>query len=140
MTHFLARLVERTRGNASCVEPLLAPRFAPAPALEMPNEPELAVAQPTLASAPKPQPKPALHQRVAAVTEARDAARGSIPDTVLPPLPAEAQIEVVREALLVPLPRSTGETAIARTRVWEDTAQREEALPPVREHALRAAR
>ncbi len=32
MTHFLGRLVERARGTAPRVEPIIAPRFAPAPA------------------------------------------------------------------------------------------------------------
>jgi hypothetical protein len=31
MTHFLGRLVERARGTAPRVEPIIAPRFAPAP-------------------------------------------------------------------------------------------------------------
>ena len=34
MNHFLARLVDRTRGTAPQVEPLIAPRFAPTPVTE----------------------------------------------------------------------------------------------------------
>ena len=35
MTHFLGRLVERARGTAPRVEPIVAPRFAPAPMAEI---------------------------------------------------------------------------------------------------------
>ncbi len=38
MTHFLARLVERARGTAPRVEPIVAPRFAPAPTTEVATE------------------------------------------------------------------------------------------------------
>src|SRR5438093_1643798 len=40
MSHFLARLVERARGTAPRVEPVLAPRFAPAPIVEIASEVE----------------------------------------------------------------------------------------------------
>ncbi len=40
MSHFLARLVDRARGTAPCVEPLVAPRFAPAPIFEVAAEVE----------------------------------------------------------------------------------------------------
>ncbi len=40
MTHFLARLIERARGSAPQVEPLIAPRFAPAPVTEIATEVE----------------------------------------------------------------------------------------------------
>ena len=35
MSHFLGRLVERARGTAPRVEPIIAPRFAPAPYLRL---------------------------------------------------------------------------------------------------------
>src|SRR5262245_5944129 len=35
MSHFLARLVDRARGTAPRVEPLVKPRFAPAPIFEV---------------------------------------------------------------------------------------------------------
>jgi hypothetical protein len=38
MSHFLARLVERARGTASRVEPIVAPRFAPTPIVEIASE------------------------------------------------------------------------------------------------------
>jgi hypothetical protein len=40
MSHFLARLVERARGTASRVEPIVAPRFAPTPIVEIASEVE----------------------------------------------------------------------------------------------------
>ena len=38
MSHFLARLVERARGTAARVEPLVTPRFAPTPIVEIASE------------------------------------------------------------------------------------------------------
>jgi hypothetical protein len=40
MSHFLARLVERARGTAPRVEPIVAPRFAPIPIVEIASEVE----------------------------------------------------------------------------------------------------
>ena len=40
MSHFLARLVERARGTALRVEPLVTPRFAPTPIVEIASEVE----------------------------------------------------------------------------------------------------
>ena len=40
MSHFLARLVERERGTAARVEPLVTPRFAPTPIVEIASEVE----------------------------------------------------------------------------------------------------
>jgi hypothetical protein len=40
MSHFLARLVERARGTAPRVEPVVAPRFAPTPIVEIASEME----------------------------------------------------------------------------------------------------
>lgn len=40
MSHFLARLVERARGTAARVEPIVAPRFAPTPIVEIASEVE----------------------------------------------------------------------------------------------------
>ena len=42
MTHFLGRLVERARGTAPLVEPIIAPRFASAPLAEIATEHEAA--------------------------------------------------------------------------------------------------
>src|SRR4029077_649349 len=52
MKHFLARLVERARGTAPRVEPVVAPRFAPTPIVEIASEveappPERSDQQPT---------------------------------------------------------------------------------------------
>lgn len=43
MIHFLARLVERTRGEVPRVEPTVAPRFASMPGAEIAREPETVV-------------------------------------------------------------------------------------------------
>ena len=40
MSHFLARLVERAHGTAARVEPLVTPRFAPTPIVEIASEVE----------------------------------------------------------------------------------------------------
>jgi len=41
MSHFLARMVQRVRGTAPRVEPVIAPRFAPAPIVEIASEAEI---------------------------------------------------------------------------------------------------
>lgn len=53
MSHFLARLVERARGTVVRVEPIVAPRFAPTPIVEIASEvetprPERGDQQPTV--------------------------------------------------------------------------------------------
>ena len=53
MNHFLARLVERARGTAPQVEPLIAPKFAPAPIIEIATEveaPAPAIVRPEIAA------------------------------------------------------------------------------------------
>jgi hypothetical protein len=60
MSHFLARLVERARGTAARVEPLVIPRFAPAPVVEIASEveappPQRRDQQPTMEQKPSPR-------------------------------------------------------------------------------------
>ncbi len=110
MSHFLARLVERTRGTAPRVAPLIAPRFAPGGIAEITEEGVAAAAAPppsltpqtdTRLVAPKkspleaPQPRsthPAPNESVAPEPES-----ASAPDP----------IEIVEETLLVPVPAAT---------------------------------
>jgi hypothetical protein len=127
MKHFLARLVERARGMASRVEPIVAPRFAPGPVAEAAPGTEAA-----LKSNGEKMPAP--------------------PDTTsLPPLAAregepaplrgdaaEARIEVVQETLLVPpgIPDAPAPFVIRQTKVVEHDAvsARSSAIKPVRAH------
>jgi hypothetical protein len=63
MSHFLARLVERARGTAPRVEPIVAPRFAPTPIVEIASEvetprPERGDQQPTVEKKSSPRAVP----------------------------------------------------------------------------------
>ena len=63
MSHFLARLVERARGTAPRVEPIVAPRFAPTPIVEIASEvetprPERGDQQPTVEEKSSPRAVP----------------------------------------------------------------------------------
>jgi hypothetical protein len=62
MSHFLGRLVDRARGTAPRVEPLVAPRFAPAAIFEVASEVDALPAdrqeQPRIASRASPAEKP----------------------------------------------------------------------------------
>ena len=53
MTHFLGRLVERARGTAPRVEPIIAPRFAPALVAEIASEIEMPAASQEKEGAPR---------------------------------------------------------------------------------------
>ena len=69
MSHFLARLVERARGTAARVEPIVAPRFAPTPIVEIASEveappPERGDQQPTVEEKSSPRAVP--HQEASA--------------------------------------------------------------------------
>ncbi len=101
MTHFLARLVERTRGTAARVEPLIASRFAPAPGPELPVEPEVAAPQVRAAvEAGKTAAQPLVTKTEFSERPAELRNEGE----EIPQLfePTEGQIKVVRERLLVP--------------------------------------
>lgn len=67
MSHFLARLVERARGTAPRVEPVVAPRFAPTPIVEIASEvetppPERSDQRPTVEE--KSSPRAVVRQEV----------------------------------------------------------------------------
>src|SRR5262249_33096337 len=60
MSNFLARLVKRARGTAPRVEPVVAPRFAPTPIVEIASEvetpaPERSDQQPTVEKKSSPR-------------------------------------------------------------------------------------
>jgi hypothetical protein len=60
MSHFLSRLVERARGTAPWVEPIVAPRFAPADSLGADAPPEIAteIVSPVVSAAAEPNEPP----------------------------------------------------------------------------------
>jgi hypothetical protein len=90
MSHFLARLVERTRGTAARLEPVIAPRFAPAPVPEITEE---TVATPWL----RPAMAPAFEKNPPAREVVREELETSRPSTA-----REKTVEVVKETLLPP--------------------------------------
>jgi hypothetical protein len=91
MTHFLARLVERARGTARRIEPIIASRFAPRPPSEIAIENESRQTQseqrPASAEA-KSVPKPDAAIRSESVSTSAET--------------TDVPIEIVRETLLVP--------------------------------------
>jgi len=124
MTHFLARMVDRARATAPRVEPIVASRFAPVSALDVPvanefREPQSqqAVATSAIPIASKPretenqqalanESREARDQQVTAPSKIKPVPQPEAPNDE-PPLTseeqtAEAPIEIVRESLLVP--------------------------------------
>lgn len=104
MTHFLARLVGRTRGEVPRVEPIVAPRFAPAPVAEIAREPETVVTKALpepVAAAPTPRPvRPAQETKMNGKEIVRHETQGeAAPDDVKL---VEPEVEVLSEKLLVP--------------------------------------
>jgi hypothetical protein len=125
MTHFLARLVERARGTAPRVEPIIAPRFAPVPVTEIATETE-GVPRPNgekiTAPPNNPAPLPAAVREDELVP-----ARGEA---------TEPRVEVVPETLLVPaeIPETPTPLIVRPTKIAERDA------PSVRAPAILPAR
>lgn len=102
MSHFLARLVERARGTAARVEPVVTPRFAPTPIVEIASEvetprPERGAQQPTVEEKSSPR---AFVQQEAPARKAepkiiRESEKSSLPPEIVAPDPES-------EKLLVP--------------------------------------
>ena len=115
MSHFLARLVERARGTAARVEPLVAPRFAPTTIVEIASEietprQERGDQQPTVEEKSSPRAVP--HQEApAAKGEAK-----ILRESEKPSLPQQP------EKLLVPMEKSVvNPTAIVRPSLSGDS-------------------
>ena len=99
MSHFLTRLVERARGTAPRVEPIVAPRFAPTPIVEIASEmetsrPARSDQQPT--SEEKSSPRPVAQQEA----PAEKAEPKILPQSKKSSLPQQP------EKLLVPMEKS----------------------------------
>src|SRR6266516_4850044 len=93
MSHFLARLVDRAHGTAPCVEPLVAPRFAPGPTFEGASEVE--------ALPPGREQQPTIAKQTLSA-EKPGAKRVWEPEK-LPVLPEKAAADLKPEKLLVPM-------------------------------------
>src|SRR5262245_49535512 len=105
MSHFLARLVERARGTAARVEPMIVPRFAPSPVAEIAAEvetprPEASEQPATLEE--KLLPHPAVQAQ--AVIEKTE------PKVFLEP--KKSSLPQRQEKLLVPVEKSAVESTI----------------------------
>ncbi len=118
MTHFLARLIERTRGEVTRVEPIVAPRFAPTPVVEVAREPETVVtkASPELGIV-KPTPRPI---RPAQETKTNGKAIVRYEKQEEPTHNevnlVEPEVEVLSEKLLVPPAASVATGSLVRQR------------------------
>ena len=117
MTPFLSRLVDRARGTASRVKPVLASPFAPAPATEVETYGELHETQAHLTAAKSASTTPTEFRSEVEQRETQDGdalssketkrapgLQKAIADTPPPPLakPVETAVEILRESLLVP--------------------------------------
>ena len=115
MSHFLARLVERARGTAARVEPIVAPRFAPTAIVEIASEvetprPERGDQQPTVEK--KSSPRAFSHQEASAAKGETKILR----ESEKPSLPQQP------EKLLVPMEKSVvNSTAIVRPSLAGDS-------------------
>ena len=114
MSHFLARLVERARGTAARVEPLVAPRFAPTPIVEIASELE----------APAPSrrvQKPALQERSlpGAVVQPEAPARKAEPNALQ--ASEKSSLPQQPEKLLVPMEKSAVDYVRADDAVWTNS-------------------
>jgi len=108
MKHFLARLVERARGTARRIEPIIASRFAPPPpsdiaieneSRETQSEPRPAPAEAKLVRKTQSEPRPVPAE--AKLVPKPDAAIRS-ESVSTPAETTDVPIEIVRETLLVP--------------------------------------
>ena len=115
MSHFLARLVERARGTAARVEPIVAPRFAPTAIVEIASEveappPERGDQRPTIEEKSSPRAVPH-HEASAAKGEAK-----ILRESEKPSLPQQP------EKLLIPMEKSVvNSTAIVRPSLSGDS-------------------
>jgi hypothetical protein len=119
MSHFLARLVERARGTAPRVEPLLAPQYAPSALLDVVTEVE----------AP-PLPRRESRKHKAPVASERRAVRSELPDAAKNS-PRESAVETASPELLVPLERPAREVAQPPNRTRGSESLRRNELPLV---------
>ena len=114
MSHFLARLVERARGTAPRVEPIVAPRFAPTPIVEIASEveappPERRDQQPTVEEISSPH---AVVQQEAPAEKAepkilRESDKSRLPPEIVAPDPEP-------QKLLVPKMVAADSTVLVR--------------------------
>ena len=115
MSHFLGRLVDRARGTAALVEPLVAPRFAPTPIVEIASEVETRrqkVGDQQATVKEKSSPRAVPHQEASAGKGEAKILR----DSEKPSLPQQP------EKLLVPMEKSVvNSTAIVRPSLSGDS-------------------
>ncbi|MGB8340819.1 MAG: hypothetical protein WCE51_04450 [Chthoniobacterales bacterium] len=126
MTHFLARLVDRARGSAPRVEPIVAPHFAPAPVAEIASEHET------------PQETKATSGTREALVREEELATDRPRLRKEKPASRETEerqetVEAAPQTLLVPLERTDGDEVLPRPdRTRGSESLRSDALPHVR--------
>jgi hypothetical protein len=111
MTHFLARLVDRARGTAPRVEPLIAPRFAASESLGTELLPETSIEMEARPVVPMPAPPNPDRQETARPQEERKSSTASTNDHENEERPA-TELEV--EPLLVPPIAQPQQSSVAR--------------------------
>ncbi len=133
MTHFLGRLVERARGTAPRVEPIIAPRFAPTPVAEIATEHETS---PSGRGAPQ-KTKATNGIREAVVRQEEPVTEAPRPRAAIrEPEEREETVEAAPQTLLVPLPRPDNDEVAPRPN-WtrESESLRRDVLPHVQSAA-----
>ena len=125
MSHFLSRLIERARGTAPRVEPVIAPRFAPAPIAEIATETEAAA--PARRQAGKKGTT--IPMQGSAGTKDESATRETGNGLV------EKATEAAPQTLLVPPPEPADEMAPGATWTRESESLRRDELPLVQSAA-----
>jgi hypothetical protein len=138
MRHFLARLVDRARGSAPRVEPIVAPRFAPAPVAEVASEHE---APPRARGARQETKAPhgsnnAVVRQGELATDGPGRKKGKAATGETEERLVEEAVEATPQTLLVPLERTDGDEALPRPdRTRGSESLRSDVLPHVRSAA-----
>jgi hypothetical protein len=130
MTHFLARMVERARGTAPRVEPIIAPRFVSADSLGGEPLPEIST---EIESAP-PARRPAEPKAVPQPTEQRAVEQKPQSPSANGRAAEEPEIESATEALLLPQMAEQTDSLVVRqgneTREIHDAPRKISAVQP----------
>ena len=140
MTHFLARLVERTRGEVPRVEPIVAPRFAAAAAAGVTAPEAVNGTSPALAREAQSAPNQPIVRQPHSEFEGPTVAKKKSDIAVPRKETTEPVVEVVPETLLIPRPEKNGPAAPnASPRTRGSGFLRRDVLPHVQTRATESS-
>lgn len=134
MTHFLGRLVERARGNAPRVEPVVASRFSTAALAEISNEPKPAATEHVEASRSARATSPAAPSQSPTSAEGSPPSPSSVGQENASSMPLaerpQEKIAIVPETLLVPQILEKESPILVRQQKSQSETIAEQALRP----------